>query len=397
MTIIAKDAPVIPEREEKNDGVIYPPINEVVEFTNDLPAKEAEYKKIIAEKREQYKDLTIAGITDKAGYKAVDDARKDMKNMAVGVVKYCKNLRDAANKFCTAVISKEKEIVTECKDVEHFLAKMQDDIDAEKLRLETERTETRLATIRQYSPLITADAIKHLNDELFGNMVANAKEAFEIEQKRLADLEVVKKAEEEKQAKIKADNEAETKRLEAVRKEQAEAQAKIDEEKKALYNAKKQNRINALKAIGFELAKHETELVFEDMNFTIQEIMEFSDTDFEKQAAISKIEVEARNKIFADKLEADKIRIQEEAAQKERERIAAEEKKKQDEKAAAELEAKQRAELAPDKEKLKVYATSLSEIKAPTLTTNKAQEVCNSAYIYIQKAIEILNGGAINL
>src|SRR3990167_355056 len=55
--------------------------------------------------------LTIAGVDDVAGYKAVHDARMGLRAERVRIAKACKAIREKAVEFQKSVIAKEKEYI----------------------------------------------------------------------------------------------------------------------------------------------------------------------------------------------------------------------------------------------------------------------------------------------
>src|SRR6202008_4390419 len=249
-----------------------------VSFVNDLPEKKLEYQKIIDEKKAQYSALIISGIEDKEGYKAVDTARKDVKAIRVGVEKYCKNLRDEATKFSKSVIAEENKIVSSIEEIESSLQAKTDAIDAEKekIRLEKEnaekaRIQARVDALKQYNVIPDAIYIMSISDEIFEQELEKAKTEFETEQKRHAEIEAERLAEIEKNKQIAIENERKSKELLEAAQKLADQQAEIDRQNRQLLEAKKENRINQLTAIGMRV--NAGVLVYEDMKMTTDEIM----------------------------------------------------------------------------------------------------------------------------
>ena len=80
----------------------------------------------------KYATLEIKSIDDKAGYIAVDTARKELKKVRVEITKTGKAMREEAVAFQKAVIAKEKELVELVEPTEKALEAKQDAIDLEK-------------------------------------------------------------------------------------------------------------------------------------------------------------------------------------------------------------------------------------------------------------------------
>ena len=65
----------------------------------------------IAQMNQEYMALTIKGVEDIKGYKAVHDARMTVVKKRTAVVKVGKELREEANRFNKIVIGEEKRIL----------------------------------------------------------------------------------------------------------------------------------------------------------------------------------------------------------------------------------------------------------------------------------------------
>jgi len=76
---------------------------------------------VIAKLKADYSGLTINGIDDKEGFKAVEDARKECKAIRVLATKICKAGREEAVKIQKDWIAKEKEVVSAIEEVENAL------------------------------------------------------------------------------------------------------------------------------------------------------------------------------------------------------------------------------------------------------------------------------------
>jgi len=84
-------------------------------------AKENVTNQVIQKLKESYLGLTINGLEDKKGFKAVEDARKECKSIRTLAVRICKKGREDAIQTQKDWIAKEKEVVAEIEVVEGYL------------------------------------------------------------------------------------------------------------------------------------------------------------------------------------------------------------------------------------------------------------------------------------
>jgi len=194
----------------------------------------------IAEKKELYKGLTIAGVDDKEGQKKVKEAWQEVRNKRLEVDKKHKVIK-ADYLEITQAIDKEKRDLTELlEEVETPLKEELDRIEAEKEAIKQKaereaqaRLQGRVAELLDngmafngnyyaIGATISMDVVtlKTMTDEDYATFLARvAQENATI---------VSAKAEEERKKKEEAD------RLEAQRKEQEEMQKKLDAQKREM-------------------------------------------------------------------------------------------------------------------------------------------------------------------
>lgn len=238
-----------------------------------------------------YKALVINGVEDKQGYKAVDEARKDLKRKRVEISKTGKSLREEALAFQKKIITVEKELIALIEPVELELEQKQAEID-EAIQLE-KRRETlpyRHAQLNEIGVVMSDDFVLAMNDQEFLAYLTN------------------------KRAEILAEKERKLK----------EAEEKLANEQRVLEEAK---RIEEAKSIERQKAEEMAKAA------AIQ-------AEFDKQNAIE------AEKQRAEKEKADLIAAQE---KKEKERVAAieaEEKRLLDEKTKLEAKKKYQTWLA---------------------------------------------------
>lgn len=86
---------------------------------------------VIAKLKKDFLPLKIKGVEDKEGYKAVKAARLQCRDVRVLAEKVCKKGREEAIRTQKEWLAKEKEVVAQISEVESYLKKQEDDIDAQ--------------------------------------------------------------------------------------------------------------------------------------------------------------------------------------------------------------------------------------------------------------------------
>lgn len=217
----------------------------------------------LSELKEQAQKLSVKGVDDKEGYKAVKSFRTQK------VVKLRKAIEDKRKEIKSfyleagkAIDSRAKEIFNQIELVENYLEsqeKIVDDeqerIKAEKAKIIAERVDKRTQALRQieFNDVIFPKFLEEASDEEFLEFIKPKYEAYKLkkqkeaeekaEMERLREVERVAKEKEqaerlraenerrELEAKQRAEIEAKNKELEAQRKAQ---QAEIDRKNKEL-------------------------------------------------------------------------------------------------------------------------------------------------------------------
>jgi colicin import membrane protein len=309
----------------------------------------------LIELREKYKGLKIAGLDDKAGYKAVREARITLKNARVQVKKDAEALREPAVNFSKTVIAREKQLIQIIVDTENELQQEEDSYDTlveaarvEKERKENERIQLRVDALSKFNYAHDLYELKLMTDEDYDALLLQVQEEYNLEQQRLAEL----KAEEEKKRK--------------------------EEEEKLRVEREEFERQRA------EFAKREAEL----KAIREKELSEQRQRESELKAEQEKKEAELRAE--REKLEAEKREIAHQKALREAEeraKIEAEQRIKREAEAKAEAEriAKEKAEreelLKPDKQKLIDFADNLERLSFPDLQHLESQDVLSWAHV----------------
>lgn len=328
-------------------------------------AKENVTNQVIQKLKKNYLGLTINGLEDKKGFKAVEDARKECKSIRTLAVRICKKGREDAIQIQKDWIAKEKEVVAEIEIVEGYLesesnkikelqakilfeAAQKEKLPARKEKLasigfEVEDAELLKIDDTQYDALYNDFYKKHLEAEAEKLRIENERIAAQkAEEERIKREEEAMIAAEEK-ARIEAENAKLKAEAEAKEKALAEERAKQEEERKKI-EAEAQRKVMEAEA----KAKAEREAAEKK-----------AAEEKAKQDAILKAEQEAKAKLEAElkaKQESEE-KAKAEAEQKEKERLAAEKK----------------AAKAPIKEQLIIWMNSCELMPTPSIKNEEAQ------------------------
>lgn len=329
-----------------------------------------------------FKSLTIKDVNDKEGYKKVYEARIQCKNTRVLAVKICKKGREEALEEQRRWISKEKEVVGKIEDVEVALQAEQDRIDLEKERLRQEeerkenaRIQARVDALAKFNYAVDFYELKIMEEEQFKSLLVHAETEFNKEQERLAEIERLKKEEQERLIRVADEQEAERKRLDdqaaALRAEQ-EKIAKEQAEREAAIRREQEKREAEIRA---EREKLEAE------KRAIEQARQREIEEKKRQDELTRARAEA----------AEKARIEAET----KARREAEEKELADQKVKAEIERQE--SLRPDKEKLVSFAGAITLVNPPEVKSKEAAKVLYEAAVMLQKVTDFIMTKSKNL
>lgn len=295
----------------------------------------------------QYADITA--ISNKAGRDQAHAAAMTLKNRRVEIQRRAKEVREDAVAFQKVVIAKGDELAALIEPEEQRLLKLRDAWDAEQERIKREAAEAeqrrkqgheaKIADIRSVvvdssgksalclQHIISGLEMEDVSEASFEEYAPVASRAKAETLDKLRAMKAEAEAREAEQARIKAEQEAEAKRLAAEREElarlraEAEARRKEEEAKAAEARAAEAARLAAERA---EIAKQREE----------QEAKARAErAELERQAAELRAQQEAAA-AEAKRLEGERIAAERRAAE-EKERAAREE--------AARVEAKRQA------------------------------------------------------
>ena len=302
---------------------------------------------VIERLKTDYLGLKINGLEDKAGFKKVEDARKECKALRNLAANICKKGREDAIKIQKDWIAKEKEVVSDISQVEDYLEGQSNEIkELEKQILfeaaQKAKLPARIEKLASIDISVEDAELLKMSDEQFNTVfnqfyeqkLAEKAEALKQEQQRIA----AEAAEKERLRQIEV--EKENQRLKA---EQAKKDAEIEAER-----AEVRKR---------EAAQEELRRIEQEKS---DKLLEQQRKEADKKL---KAEREAREKIEAElkaKQDAEaKIKADHEAAEKLR--IAAEKK----------------AAKAPDKEKLTKWVADMQIGLTPNLGGEAHKLACD--------------------
>ena len=276
---------------------------------------------VIAEMNKQYLPMKINGIEDKAGYKKVHEGLMLYVKIRGDVARHGKKMREDAVRYQKDVISEEKRIIAllaigeehlaaERKTVDDALeAIKQEKVRQEELRIQARRDRLVGLDIRfngqmwSYKELNLPEAmLKTALDDQFEVFYQKFSEAITTDKALLAAEEAKRKEEEERLAKIAADQEAERVRLDVLRQEQEKKERALAEEAKRLADMEEARKRDAQKIIDDKLRT-------EEMERAKLEAAEKATLETEariKREAEEKAEKERLAKVEQDKKEARK-------------------------------------------------------------------------------------------
>ncbi len=309
-----------------------------------LDQKEAE----LTELSQKFTGLTIDGLEDKEGFKAVREGRITLKNARVSVQKAGKSLRENAVKFQKRVIERENELIALISPTESFLEQQEDSYLAlqeqariKKEREENERIQKRVDSLAKFNYAHDLYELKIMPEENFQALLGHAEAEFLKDQERIRlerEAEEIKRNEEEERL---ANERAELDRLKIEYEQQRKADLELAEK-----------------------SRRERELI-EEQNRKQEAILKAEREKFENE----KREHEEKLRIEQAKKEAAERAVIEEQA-----RVKREAEEKAEQLIIAKREAERQEALKPDKEKLLSYCNSLRLIE-PVLTTAAAKAV----------------------
>lgn len=191
----------------------------------------------ISEMGQRMLSLKIAGVNDKKGAKAVQEAKMECVRARTAIEKKRKELKADSLEYGRKVDTVAKTLTAMIEPIEQHLIGQQEAIEQEMARIAQAKADEiyaqRVAKLKEYGATAPEAFLRSLDDAEFDQLVESA----------------IRKMEEEKERKRLAAEEAERNRIEAERlaKERAEYEARQAAEKAA--RDKLRSRLNALAAV----------------------------------------------------------------------------------------------------------------------------------------------------
>jgi hypothetical protein len=338
-------------------------------------------EQILAALKDKYGGLRLASLDDKESYLELKLAARDCAKVRTLTVKLCKEGREDALKIQKLWIQKEKEIVGKVAEVEDVLdaeiKKYDDEVkrkeDEEEKRkkdaaIQRQAALTRMGAtydgqnwtlgetsydsvlIEQSSPDVWEEAIlpkfqsEYQKIEHVRIEEENKKQEAAAEMKRQKE-EFAKEQEEFRRQKAEMERQKEQEALAELQKQQAE-ERRVQQERNDLHQ-KRFQKIAPLQP-----------------SISLSNLWEMSDDDFD---AI----LENEKSIFAKREEEKNRRIQEQAAQQERERIAEEQRVAEEKRLQEEAKKQEELAQASDKVKFADLIKKVAEIKVPDMRSGQ--------------------------
>lgn len=338
----------------------------------------------ISEMRSLYMALTVNDVDDQEGFEAVHSGRMVVKGARVAVEKQRKKYNEDAQKHIKGVNAAAKKIFDGLEPIESHLQEQEDIVINERKRIQSEkeqaeqkRIQGRINELASVGCVMSFFDVATLSDPEYEKLFSEKKEAFEAEQKRIAEAARI---EAERLEKERVEREAEKKRLEAeraeldrIRREQETEKArlkaeqdKIDAEKKVAQEKKTKLRSNLLYLIGLSFDGEQYR--FKDINVHWTEITTLSDIEFD--ALVEKIKPIVEQRRTEEKEKA--LAIAEQAAKDKTEREA---KDKAEAEQKSKAEAERLEKLRPDKEKLVKYANEILSYPVPSIVSPEGRNI----------------------
>lgn len=317
-----------------------------------------------------YRELEISDVNDSKGYKAVDEARKELKKTRVAIENRRKALKADALEYGRMVDGAAKQLSGPITQVESELDGKLKAIDDEKIRIKQQRLQDRIDRLAVIGCSHEVRSLDEMSDNDFETLHAAkkaeneerlAREAKEAEERRKEQEQLAKEREELEQLR----------REQAARKEAEEAAARAEQQRIQQVVSERKQQLSAIgvTAIDGQLSGMTDEefATFFDQQKSAAEAKKKQDEELrverERLADIERKQQEERDALEAEKLQIEQRRRQEEAAE-----LAAKE-AGENERKEAERQEKLKA-LLPDRDKLLAVADAIKAIEVPEVSVD---------------------------
>lgn len=213
---------------------------------------------------DKYRGLVIKDINDVEGYEAVHKAQMELVHTRTDIVKSSKAARENAVAYNKAVLKLEKDLIAEIEPVELILKNQKENIDALKAKASrVALLPSRRAKLVEVEATLSDDEIINMDANQFQDFLNQAKhtqlvaheEKLKLEKEKIdKEREALEKekhdAEIEKAARIKAEKEADDKRIRDAKAAEDKRIAdlkKVEDDKLAAIQAEKDKSAKALR------------------------------------------------------------------------------------------------------------------------------------------------------
>lgn len=264
----------------------------------------------IAELKEQYGNLTIAGVDDKAGYKAVKSAWSEVRSIRTGLEKRGLAIRNRIAQITKAVSKEEDRLIDLLTPLEEDLQKKYKAIDDEKIRVEKETQEKEQKRLMDRLEELVGMGMKLVDGfyrigETISMDAATLRSLPDDQYDKLKQTVQAKNNELEQQRKDK--EEADEKERKRVQKEKEE----LEKEKTELRAQRREVRIGKLEGLGMTMTGKDAEEVvtFQWIRLYTAPLLDMTSDEFNKVVATTSAEIkkhtdlEAAKKLRADRTE----------------------------------------------------------------------------------------------
>lgn len=264
----------------------------------------------IAELKEQYGNLTIAGVDDKAGYKAVKSAWSEVRSIRTGLEKRGLAIRNRIAQITKAVSKEEDRLIDLLTPLEDDLQKKYKAIDDEKIRVEKENQEKEQKRLMDRLEELVGMGMKLVDGfyrigETISMDAATLRSLPDDQYDKLKQTVQAKNNELEQQRKDK--EEADEKERKRVQKEKEE----LEKEKTELRAQRREVRIGKLEALGMTVTGKDAEEVvtFQWIRLYTAPLLDMTSDEFNKVVATTSAEIkkvtdeEAAKKLRAERME----------------------------------------------------------------------------------------------
>lgn len=336
--------------------------------------------------------VKVKDINDAESMSRARELRLVLKKARNTVENNRKSLKEGIVKQGRAIDSVAKFVKEEIEPVEKYLEEQEKFAELRAAELRAVKKAERIEQLMAYTNDVSVYSMDDMTEDQFQNLLGSLKAQHEAEAKRLADEAKEKEEAAEAERKRQAEQAAENKRLkdEAAAKEQA--------------NQKKIARINQATRLGLVWDDASESYRKDDLIVSNTAILEAADDDYNDliesigsviEERAEQAEKEAREKSIAEKAEREKERAKaQKLEQEKREREEADQKAADAERLKREQEeaAQRDALLAPDKDKLLALAATIQNLELPALKSKEAQAVLDKTEELIEKLSAYIRG-----